>query len=46
MIDLIDTYLAQIAGRKLVSTAEVADLLLDIRLHLSKEAEHASSHRR
>lgn len=39
MTDLIDTYLASIAGRKLVSAAEVIDLLLDIRNRLQKESD-------
>jgi hypothetical protein len=31
---LVDEALAEISGRDLVSTAEMTDLLLDIRLHL------------
>lgn len=31
---LVDEALSEISGRDLVSTAEMTDLLLDIRLHL------------
>jgi hypothetical protein len=33
-IDLVDKAIKDIAGRDLVSTAEMTDLLLDIRLYL------------
>lgn len=36
---LIDNALLQISGREIVSTAEMTDLLLDIRLHLMIEQE-------
>ena len=32
--DLIDNAIKQISGRQLVSSSEMTDLLLDIRLHL------------
>ena len=32
--DLIDDAIKQISGRQLVSSSEMTDLLLDIRLHL------------
>jgi hypothetical protein len=32
--DMIDTAIKNISGRQLVSSAEMTDLLLDIRLHL------------
>ena len=34
MIQLLDSTIMQISGRDLVSTSEMTDLLLDIRLHL------------
>jgi hypothetical protein len=32
--DMIDNAIKQISGRQLVSSSEMTDLLLDIRLHL------------
>jgi len=41
-IDLVDKAIKDIAGRDLVSTSEMTDLLLDIRLYLiSQEATPA-----
>jgi hypothetical protein len=37
--DLVDSAINEISGRELVSTAEMTDLLLDIRLHLMLEQE-------
>ena len=37
--DLIDNAIKQISGRQLVSTSEMTDLLLDIRLHLMIDEE-------
>jgi hypothetical protein len=37
--DLIDNAIKQISGRQLVSSSEMTDLLLDIRLHLIIDEE-------
>lgn len=37
--DLIDDAIKQISGRQLVSSSEMTDLLLDIRLHLMIDEE-------
>ena len=37
--DLIDNVIKQISGRQLVSSSEMTDLLLDIRLHLMIDEE-------
>jgi hypothetical protein len=37
--DLIDNAIKQISGRQLVSSSEMTDLLLDIRLHLMIDDE-------
>ena len=37
--DLIDSAIKQISGRQLVSSSEMTDLLLDIRLHLMIDEE-------
>lgn len=37
--DLVDTAINEISGRKLVSTDEMTDLLLDIRLHIILDQE-------
>jgi len=37
--DLIDNAIKQISGRQLVSSLEMTDLLLDIRLHLMIDEE-------
>ena len=37
--DLIDNAIKQISGRQLVSSSEMTDLLLDIRLHLMIDEE-------
>ena len=42
-ISVIDKALSEIGGRQLVSTTEVADLLLDVRQLLSEKAEPASA---
>jgi hypothetical protein len=39
ILKLIDNAITQISGRELVSSAEMTDLLLDIRLHLMVEEE-------
>ena len=39
LIDLVDTAINDISGRELVSTAEMTNKLLDIRLHLMIEQE-------
>ena len=41
--ELIDKALTQISGRDLVSTSEMTDLLLDIRLYLMIEAESSTT---
>jgi hypothetical protein len=41
-IELVDQAIKDIAGREIVSTAEMTDLLLDIRLYLlTQEDAHA-----
>jgi hypothetical protein len=40
-IEVIDKALSEIGGRQLVTTTEVADLLLDVRQLLSEKAEPA-----
>jgi hypothetical protein len=37
--ELIDNAIKQISGRQLVSSSEMTDLLLDIRLHLMIDEE-------
>jgi hypothetical protein len=37
--DLVDKALNEISGRAIVSTAEMTDLLLDIRLHIMLDQE-------
>ena len=37
--DIIDNAIKQISGRQLVSSSEMTDLLLDIRLHLMIDDE-------
>ena len=37
--DMIDNAIKQISGRQLVSSSEMTDLLLDIRLHLMIDEE-------
>jgi hypothetical protein len=37
--DLIDNTIKEISGRQLVSSAEMTDLLLDIRLHIMIQEE-------
>lgn len=37
--DLVDKALNEISGREIVSTAEMTDLLLDIRLHIIMDEE-------
>lgn len=37
--DLIDKALSEISGRELISTSEMTDLLLDIRLHIMLDQE-------
>lgn len=39
ILELVDVTIGKISGRDLVSTSEMTDLLLDIRLHLMLEAE-------
>lgn len=39
---LIDKALNEISGREIVSTAEMTDLLLDIRLHIMMDEEMTS----
>lgn len=39
MTDIIDNAIKQISGRQLVSSSEMTDLLLDIRLHLMIDEE-------
>jgi len=39
MTDIIDNAIKQISGRQLVSSSEMTDLLLDIRLHLMIDDE-------
>jgi hypothetical protein len=41
-IEVIDKALSEIGGRQLVTTTEVADLLLDVRQLLSEKAEPAT----
>jgi len=41
--DIIDNAIKQISGRQLVLSAEMTDLLLDIRLHLMINEELAKS---
>ena len=38
-IELVDQAIKDIAGREIVSTVEMTDLLLDIRLHLMIDEE-------
>jgi hypothetical protein len=40
--DLVDKALNEISGREIVSTAEMTDLLLDIRLHIMMDEELTS----
>jgi hypothetical protein len=40
--DLVDKALNEISGREIVSTAEMTDLLLDIRLHIMMDEEMTS----
>ena len=40
--DLVDKAINEISGRKLVSTQEMTDLLLDIRLHIMMDEEVTS----
>ena len=40
--DLVDKALNEISGREIVSTAEMTDLLLDIRLHIMMDVELTS----
>ena len=42
-IEVIDKALSEIGQRQLVTTTEVADLLLDVRQLLSKKAEPTTS---
>ena len=42
-IEVIDKALSEIGQRQLVTTTEVADLLLDVRQLLSEKAEPATS---
>jgi len=37
--DLVDKAINEISGREIVSTAEMTDLLLDIRLHIMLDQE-------
>jgi hypothetical protein len=37
--DLVDKALNEISGREIVSTSEMTDLLLDIRLHIMLDEE-------
>ena len=37
--DLVDKAINDISGRKLISTEEMTDLLLDIRLHIMLDSE-------
>jgi hypothetical protein len=37
--DLVDKAINEISGRKLISTDEMTDLLLDIRLHIMLDQE-------
>jgi hypothetical protein len=39
---LVDETIQKIAGRELVSSAEMTDLLLDIRLHLMSIEQHTT----
>lgn len=39
ILELVDVTIGKISGRGLVSTSEMTDLLLDIRLHLMLAAE-------
>jgi hypothetical protein len=41
-IEVIDKALSEIGGRQLVTTTEVADLLLDVRQLLSEKTEPAT----
>lgn len=41
-LELIDKTILEISGREIVSTAEMTDLLLDVRLFLMSEAESKS----
>jgi hypothetical protein len=41
-LELIDKTILEISGREIVSTAEMTDILLDIRLFLMSEAESKS----
>ena len=40
--DLVDKALNEISGRDIVSTSEMTDLLLDIRLHIMMDEELTS----
>ena len=40
--DLVDKALNEISGREIVSTSEMTDLLLDIRLHIMMDEELTS----
>ena len=42
-ISLVDKAIAQISGQQLVSSAEMTDLLLDIRLYLMTESQTADN---
>ena len=44
-ITLVDKAIAQISGQQLVSSAEMTDLLLDIRLYLMTESQTADNNR-
>jgi hypothetical protein len=44
-ISLVDKAIAQISGQQLVSSAEMTDLLLDIRLYLMTESQTADNNR-
>jgi len=39
LIALVDKAIAECAGRDIVSSAEMTDMLLDIRLHITTESE-------
>lgn len=43
-IQLVDRAIKEISGRDLVSTSEMTDLLLDIRLYLMIESEATPAH--
>ena len=44
-LQLVDSAIAKISGQQLVSTAEMTDLLLDIRLYLMTESVTADNNR-